>query len=461
MTNTSRPDRRDRGPPSVTAVADTFPRQYARTQRLTLGAPRDVSVSSDGRRIVFLRSRAGDDPVNCLWVADANTGDERLVADPHDLLAGDDPSTDEDLPAEERARRERARESASGITAYATDAAGTVAAFALGWQAVRGGPGLGRRSTTRRRRAGVRPAPRSHGAPRRVRERAAPVHRRARRQLVGARRWRPRRTRDDLVGQRRVHRRRGDGPLPRLLVEPRRRRDRGLPRRHRSGTALVHQRSGRPGRGAGTDRLPGRRHRQRRGEPAHLPDRSQRAGRRRMGPSRVPVPRRRALVVGGADRHRAVTRPAFDPGRRDRPHVRRDDGAVRRSRRRLGRAGAGLTPPPPRRTARRLRRPRRCPAPPRRRRAGHPAGSAGPRDRGDRRRRRDDHRQPDRRRDACNTCGVGAPMDSKRSPTARACTRPPSVARPRSCAAPPSTSPASGTCCRRARHSHRSPRTRS
>ena len=115
----------------MTAVAETFPRQYARTQRLTLGAPRDVSVSSDGRRIVFLRSRAGDDPVNCLWVADANTGDERLVADPHDLLAGDGPSTDEDLPAEERARRERVRESASGITAYATDSAGTVVAFAL------------------------------------------------------------------------------------------------------------------------------------------------------------------------------------------------------------------------------------------------------------------------------------------------------------------------------------------
>ena len=115
----------------MTDVADTFPRQYARTQRLTLGAPRDVSVSSDGRRIVFLRSRGGDDPVNCLWVVDVNTGDERLVADPHDLLASDDPSTDEDLPVEERTRRERARESASGITAYATDAAGTVAAFAL------------------------------------------------------------------------------------------------------------------------------------------------------------------------------------------------------------------------------------------------------------------------------------------------------------------------------------------
>ena len=75
-------DHSDRDPPSVTLVAETFPRQYARTQRLTLGDPRDVSVSTDGRRIVFLRSRAGDDPVNCLWVTDANTGDERLVADP-------------------------------------------------------------------------------------------------------------------------------------------------------------------------------------------------------------------------------------------------------------------------------------------------------------------------------------------------------------------------------------------
>jgi dipeptidyl-peptidase-4 len=112
-------------------VADTFPRQHARTRRLTLGDPRDVSVSADGRRVVFLRSRAGDDAVNCLWVADAHSGEERLVADPHDLAA-DHPSTDEDLPAEELARRERARESASGITAYATDAAGTVAAFALG-----------------------------------------------------------------------------------------------------------------------------------------------------------------------------------------------------------------------------------------------------------------------------------------------------------------------------------------
>jgi dipeptidyl-peptidase-4 len=110
-------------------VTDSFPRQHARTQRFTLGEPRTLTVSPDGRRVVFLRSAAGDDPVNALWVMDAASGDERCVADPRLLLADAD---DVDLPAHERARRERSRESAGGITAYATDIDATVAAFALG-----------------------------------------------------------------------------------------------------------------------------------------------------------------------------------------------------------------------------------------------------------------------------------------------------------------------------------------
>ncbi len=74
-----------------------------------------------------MRSRGGNDPVNCLWVLDPATGIETLVADPHVLLGG----TDENLPPEERARRERARESAGGVVGYATDSQVTVAAFAL------------------------------------------------------------------------------------------------------------------------------------------------------------------------------------------------------------------------------------------------------------------------------------------------------------------------------------------
>ena len=109
-------------------VTDSFPRQFARTQRFTLGEPRTVSVSADGRLVIFLRSAAGDDPVNSLWVLDTSSGEEQLVADARELL-GETPS---ELPPEERARRERTREAALGITGYATDDTGRVAAFALG-----------------------------------------------------------------------------------------------------------------------------------------------------------------------------------------------------------------------------------------------------------------------------------------------------------------------------------------
>ncbi|MFZ9629626.1 MAG: prolyl oligopeptidase family serine peptidase, partial [Ilumatobacteraceae bacterium] len=115
---------------------DTFPRQFARTQRLTLGEPRTFTVAPDGGRVVFLRSSAGDDPVNALWVLDTSTGAERLVADPRQLL---DPGADESLPPAERARRERMREGAGGITAYATDPDVRVVAFALAGRLFVGG----------------------------------------------------------------------------------------------------------------------------------------------------------------------------------------------------------------------------------------------------------------------------------------------------------------------------------
>lgn len=118
-------------------MSDSFPRQHARTQRLTLGEPRNVVVSPDGDRVVFGRSRAGDDPVNCLWLLDVTSGQERLIADPLVLLGIGD--TDEDLPPEERARRERMREGAGGITAFATDRDVRVAAFALGGRLFVGG----------------------------------------------------------------------------------------------------------------------------------------------------------------------------------------------------------------------------------------------------------------------------------------------------------------------------------
>ncbi len=107
---------------------DTFPKQHARTRRFTLGEPRTIAVSPDGRRVVFVRSRGGNDPLNCLWVLDVSTGEERLIADPAVLLGG---AGEANLPPEERARRERAREAGGGIVTYATDAEVRVASFPL------------------------------------------------------------------------------------------------------------------------------------------------------------------------------------------------------------------------------------------------------------------------------------------------------------------------------------------
>ena len=110
-------------------MTESFPRQQARTRRFTLGVPRAFQVSPDGQRIVFLRSKAGGDPVTCLWELDLRSGEERLVADPRSLGADE-----ENLPPQERARRERVRETAAGIVVFSTDHAMTMAVFPLSGQ---------------------------------------------------------------------------------------------------------------------------------------------------------------------------------------------------------------------------------------------------------------------------------------------------------------------------------------
>ena len=104
----------------------SFPRQEARTRRFTLGVPRSFALSPDGRKVAFLRSRHGTDGAACLWLLDLDTGRERVLADPH-TIGG----PEEDLPPEERARRERLRVSSGGIVAYSTDEAFTRAVFTL------------------------------------------------------------------------------------------------------------------------------------------------------------------------------------------------------------------------------------------------------------------------------------------------------------------------------------------
>ena len=89
---------------------------------------------ADGSRALFLRSDGPEDTVTSLWmsVIDENGNvSEVLLADPRTLLADADA---EDVPAEERARRERAREGGSGIVGYSTDTSGNRVTFTINGQ---------------------------------------------------------------------------------------------------------------------------------------------------------------------------------------------------------------------------------------------------------------------------------------------------------------------------------------
>ncbi|MHB2029483.1 MAG: S9 family peptidase [Acidimicrobiales bacterium] len=92
---------------------EALPRQIARTQRFTLGVPRNFALSPDGERVIFLRTRGGEDRVSCVWLLE--NGQERLLLDPDDF------DSVASISDEERVRRERAREHATGIVTFSTD----------------------------------------------------------------------------------------------------------------------------------------------------------------------------------------------------------------------------------------------------------------------------------------------------------------------------------------------------
>ena len=114
-------------------MSDDYPVRSARTRRFTLGAPRDVTIvgPAGSRSVLMLRSDAGDDPVQHLWRVDPATGDEVRLLDARTFGV-----SDTELPAEERARRERVREQAGGVTAYTVDRDGRRVACALGGRLV-------------------------------------------------------------------------------------------------------------------------------------------------------------------------------------------------------------------------------------------------------------------------------------------------------------------------------------
>jgi dipeptidyl-peptidase-4 len=105
-----------------------FPVAYTRSRGFRLGQPRDFAIAPDGRRVMFLRAAARDDPTTCLWEWDVANGQERLVADPRVIA----PQADEELSDAERALRQRTRQYSTGIVSFATDEPMRRAVFVLG-----------------------------------------------------------------------------------------------------------------------------------------------------------------------------------------------------------------------------------------------------------------------------------------------------------------------------------------
>lgn len=109
-----------------------FPRLRARTLRFGCGAPRSAQTVGDGSRALFLRSDGPEDLVTALWLSwfdESGEHHETKLADPHELLGATADS--EDVPAEEKARRERAREGGTGIVGYSADDDGNRIVFTI------------------------------------------------------------------------------------------------------------------------------------------------------------------------------------------------------------------------------------------------------------------------------------------------------------------------------------------
>jgi dipeptidyl-peptidase-4 len=95
-------------------VADPrFLEEYARTYRFTLGTPQAIRMAPEGEAILFLRSGPRSF-VRDLFEWDPGGAGERRLAAAEALLGG----REEQIPAEESARRERERLAARGIASF-------------------------------------------------------------------------------------------------------------------------------------------------------------------------------------------------------------------------------------------------------------------------------------------------------------------------------------------------------
>jgi dipeptidyl-peptidase 4 len=104
---------------------DTFLRDYAETRRFQAGRPTAVRLAAGGAAALFLRSGPRS-AVQALHETDLATGATRLLVDPERLAAG------AALTPEERARLERQRITARGLTHFELSSDGSTVIAGLG-----------------------------------------------------------------------------------------------------------------------------------------------------------------------------------------------------------------------------------------------------------------------------------------------------------------------------------------
>ncbi len=99
--------------PSLADAASDFIDRWALTRGFRSGQPTAIAIPHDVSEVLFLRSGPRD-RVQSLWAWDARTGAERELLTGARLLGG----ATESLSSEERAKRERLRQTAAGLSSF-------------------------------------------------------------------------------------------------------------------------------------------------------------------------------------------------------------------------------------------------------------------------------------------------------------------------------------------------------
>jgi dipeptidyl-peptidase 4 len=94
--------------------SDQYLQRLTETQGFSLGRPKHPEPTTDGKAVIFLRAISPQDRTHALYEFNAVTGETGVLVTPNELLHG----TAEGLSSEEKARRERARTTFTGITSF-------------------------------------------------------------------------------------------------------------------------------------------------------------------------------------------------------------------------------------------------------------------------------------------------------------------------------------------------------